>query len=50
MTDIFDVDQHRAALGDLYFASPTGAWEDGTYSLVVQGADAARAILPIDLD
>ncbi len=50
VTDIFDVDQHRAALGDLYFASPTGAWEKGTYSLVVQGADDARAMLPIDLD
>ncbi len=49
VTDIFDVDQHRAALGDLYFASPTGAWEEGTYSLVVEGVDA-RATLPIDLD
>ena len=50
VTDFFDVDVHRTAWGDLYFASPTGAWAEGTYSLVVQGADESRAVLPIDLD
>ena len=50
VTDFFDVDVHRTAWGDLYFASPTGAWAEGTYSLVVQGADEMRAVLPIDLD
>ena len=50
VTDFFDTDIHRTAWGDLYFASPTGAWEAGTYSLVVQGRDETRAMLPIDLD
>lgn len=50
VTDILDVNQHRGALGDLYFASPTGAWDEGTYSLVVQGQGAVRAIMPIDLE
>ena len=50
VTDFFDVDVHRTACGDLYFASLTGSWEEGTYSLVVQGADETRAVLPIDLD
>ena len=50
VSNVFDVDQHRVLLGDLYFASPTGAWEEGTYSLMVQGAGDARAVLPIDLD
>ena len=48
--EFFDVDVHRTAWGDLYFASPTGAWAGGTYSLVVQGAGETRAVLPIDLD
>ena len=50
VTEFFDVDVHSTAWGDLYFASPTGAWEEGTYSLVVQGPDETRAVLPIDLD
>ena len=50
VTETFDVDFHRTAFGDLYFASPTGTWVEGTYSLVVQGADETRAVLPIDLD
>ena len=35
--DVFDVDSWQIAWGDLFFASPTGAWEAGTYSLVVEG-------------
>ena len=50
VTETFDVDFHRTAWGDLYFASPTGTWVAGTYSLVVQGADQTSAVLPIDLD
>ena len=50
VTDFFDVDVHRSAWGDLYFASPTGAWVEGTYSLIVQGAGNTRAVLPIDLE
>ena len=46
----FDADTWRVAFGDLFFASPTGAWEDGTYSLVVNGADGAQAMLPIELE
>ena len=46
----FDVDRHRVAWGDLLFASPTGAWEAGTYELIVQGPGEAQAVLPIDLD
>ncbi len=47
---LFDTDQHRVAWGDLFFASPTGSWEPGTYSLVVDGGDERRATLPIDLE
>ena len=50
VSEFFDVDINRPAWGDLYFASPTGAWAGGTYSLVVQGAGETRAVLPIDLD
>ena len=50
VTEFFDVDFRRTAWGDLYFASPTGAWDEGTYSLVVEGRDETRAVLPIDLD
>ena len=46
----FDVDFHRVTYGDLYFASPTGTWPEGTYSLVVQGTGETRAVLPIHLD
>ena len=47
----FDVDQWRIAWGDLFFASPTGTWNAGTYSLVfeIAGTDG-RAVLPIDLE
>ena len=33
--------------GDLYFASPTGAWESGTYTLVIGGETDVR--LPIEI-
>ena len=36
--------------GDVDRASPTGAWEAGTYELIVQGPGEAQAVLPIDLD
>ncbi len=49
--DFFDADQFRIGWGDLFFASPTGAWDDGTYSLVVEVEEEdARAVLPIDLE
>ena len=34
--------------GDLYFASPTGAWESGTYILVIGGDTDVR--LPIEIE
>jgi hypothetical protein len=46
--DDFVVDAHRVATGDLFFESPTGAWEDGTYSLVIRHRDR-QAELPIVL-
>lgn len=46
---IVDISQHAGARGDLYFASPTGAWEEGTYSLRIDTPDGS-AMLPIDLD
>jgi hypothetical protein len=36
------------ARGDLYFASPTGAWERGTYTLVIGGATDVR--LPMEIE
>jgi hypothetical protein len=44
----FVTDEHHVAVGDFYFASPTGRWEDGVYSLVIE-KDGARAVLPIEL-
>jgi hypothetical protein len=35
-------------VGDLFFESPTGVWEDGVHSFVVE-RDGARAVLPIEL-
>ena len=47
----FNANQWRISWGDLFFASPTGAWDPGTYSLVFEGAEKnARAVLPIDLE
>ena len=47
--DFFDINTQRTSWGDLFFASPTGSWDDGTYSLMVEG-DNALAVLPIDLE
>lgn len=44
----FVVDRDRMAWGDLFFESPTGLWEAGTYTLVIQG-DGVSARLPIRL-
>ena len=44
-----DVDQWRIGWGDLFFVSPTGLWDSGTYSLVVRHEDLQVA-LPIRLD
>lgn len=43
----FVTDEHHVAVGDLYFESPTGSWEAGVHSLVIE-KDGARA-LPIEL-
>jgi hypothetical protein len=43
------VDVHRVAVGDLFFESPTGLWEEGTYSLIVKH-EHGQAELPIELD
>lgn len=48
--DFFYVNRWRIGWGDVFFASPTGAWAAGTYTLVVQGEDEAQAMLPIDLE
>ena len=47
--DRFVVDRDRVAAGRLFFESPTGAWEDGTYALIVRHADGT-AELPIVLE
>jgi hypothetical protein len=47
--DDFVVDVHRVVVGDLLFESPTGRWEDGTYSLVVRH-EHGQAELPIELE
>ena len=44
----FVTDEHHVAVGDLFFESPTGLWEQGVYSLVVE-RDGVRAVLPIEL-
>ena len=49
VTDDFVVDRFRAILGDLYFEAPTGAWEPGTYILVLEH-DGVRAAVPIELE
>lgn len=49
VADDFVVDRFRFALGDLYFASPTGLWEDGIYTLVLEH-DGGRAAVPIVLE
>ncbi len=47
--DFFVVDTWQMALGDLFFVSPTGVWDPGTYSLVIEHEDV-RAALPIRLE
>jgi hypothetical protein len=47
--DSFVVDNHRVAAGRLFFESPTGAWEDGTYALIVRHENGT-AELPIVLE
>ena len=47
---LLDSDQHRVVWGDLFFSSPTGRWDPGTYSLVVTGGNGRQAVLPIDLE
>jgi hypothetical protein len=45
----FVTDEHHVAVGDLFFESPTGRWDEGVYSLVIE-KDGARAVLPIELE
>jgi len=47
--DDFVVDKHRVAVGPLFFEAPTGAWEDGTYALIVRH-EKGTAELPIHLE
>ena len=47
--DSFVVDRHRVAVGPLFFESPTGAWERGTYALIVRHSNSV-AELPIHLE
>ena len=47
--DSFVIDRDRLAIGPLFFESPTGAWEDGTYALVVRLGEGT-AELPIRLE
>ena len=47
--DEFVVDRDRVAAGALFFESPTGAWENGTYTLVVRHPKGI-AELPIRLE
>ena len=45
----FVVDRNRVAVGPLFFESPTGAWEKGTYALIVRHSKGASE-LPIHLE
>jgi hypothetical protein len=45
----FVVDRNEVASGPLFFESPTGAWEDGTYALIIRHQNGA-AELPIRLE
>jgi hypothetical protein len=49
VSDDFVVDRHRVAVGPLFFEAPTGAWEKGTYSLIVRH-EKGTAELPIHLE
>lgn len=47
--DSFVTDPHRVSVGTLFFRSPTGAWAEGTYALIVRHSKGA-AELPIRLE
>jgi hypothetical protein len=47
--DEFVTDRHHVAVGPLFFESPTGAWESGTYALIVRH-EKGSAELPINLE
>jgi hypothetical protein len=47
--DSFVVDRDHVAVGPLFFESPTGAWPDGTYALIVRH-ETGSAELPINLE
>jgi hypothetical protein len=49
VSDDFVVDKHRVAVGPLFFEAPTGAWERGTYALIVRHSKGT-AELPIHLE
>jgi hypothetical protein len=49
VSDSFVVDRHRVAVGPLFFEAPTGAWEKGTYALMVRHSKGT-AELPIHLE
>jgi hypothetical protein len=47
--DDFVVDRNHVAVGPLFFEAPTGAWESGTYALIVRHSKGT-AELPIHLE
>jgi hypothetical protein len=47
--DDFVVDHTEVASGPLFFEAPTGAWEDGTYALIVRHSKGTTE-LPIRLE
>jgi hypothetical protein len=47
--DDFVTDRDHVAVGPLFFESPTGAWEKGTYALIVRHENGS-AELPIRLE
>ena len=49
LPDSFVTDRNRVAVGPLFFESPTGAWERGTYALVIRH-EKGVAHLPINLE
>jgi hypothetical protein len=49
VSDDFVVDRDHVAVGPLFFEAPTGAWESGTYALVLRHSKGT-AQLPILLE
>jgi len=49
VSDDFIVDSFRVVWGDLFFESPTGSWESGTYTLAIEH-EGGRAEVPIELE